>query len=87
MGAMLPLILVVEVVAGVGVGMIPLLAVVTIVLLVAAGVTEAITAEVVTWSVYSMPGCVKYFTFTLSFNLYKNATKRFSFPILQRNKE
>lgn len=33
-----------------------------------------------------MPRCVKKFTFTLSFNFCKNSMKRYSFPILQRNK-
>lgn len=33
-----------------------------------------------------MPRCVKKFTFTSSFNFWKNSMKRYSFPILQRNK-
>ena len=53
---------------------------------VAAGITEAGTAEVLAWSVHFMPACVKSFTFTLAFGLCKNSTKRYSFPVLHRDR-
>lgn len=53
---------------------------------VAAGITEAGTAEVLAWSVHFMPACVKSFTFTLPFGLCKNPTKRYSFPVLHRDR-